>query len=200
MLEPLRLVSFAALMFGISLVPGPAAAYCLAAGLDVRSGFSIAAAAGVTMGKLTHLVVAALGAFWITRLHGAVRGAMLLAAAVFMVVQGVRRWRRNEADGWSDHPSGTSSRLLQGFGVSVFNPQSLASAVAVFPLFLSPEATMVDVLSLTLAATVAVFAAYVLYEGVAVLAARRLDARSQVRVVGATYMLAAAGLAVVAVI
>lgn len=200
MSEPLLFISFAAVMFGISLVPGPSAAFCLAAGLDVRSGFSIAAAAGVSLGKLTHLVVAALGAFWVTRLPAEVRGAMLLAAAIYMVVQGLRRWRRSSSTGWGDVSSGSRSRLLQGFAISVLNPQSLASAVAIFPLFLSADASMFDVLSLTIAATVAVFAAYMLYEVVAVIAARRLNPRSQVRVVGATYMLAAAGLAVIALV
>ncbi|NND02629.1 MAG: LysE family transporter [Acidimicrobiia bacterium] len=198
MLEPLRLVSFAALMFGISLVPGPAAAYCLAAGMDLRSGFSVSAAAGVTLGKLAHLVVAAVGAFWVTRLPGAVRVTMLLFAAAFMVVQGLRRWRRGDSHAPSGQSTGGSSRLLQGFAVSVFNPQSLASAVALFPLFLTPDSTAIDVASLTAVATLAVFVAYMLYEIVAAMVARRLDSRSQVRVVGATYMLAAVGLAVIA--
>ena len=200
MAEPLRLISIAAVMFGISLVPGPAAAYCLAAGLDVRRGFSVAAAAGVTLGKLTHLMVAALGAFWVARLHGGIRAAMLLLAAAFMTLQALRRWQREDDTGWGDAPSDARSRLLQGFAISVLNPQSLATAVAVFPLFLRVEGSIGEVVTLMAAALFGVFAAYMIYEVVAAVAARRLDSRSQGRVVGATYILAALGLAAIAVV
>lgn len=200
MVEPLRLVSFAAVMFGIALVPGASAAYCLAAGLDQRHSFTFAAAAGVTLGKLTHLAVAALGAFWVAQLHAGVRIGMLAAAAAFMLVEGMRRWLGLSVKPTNGASSVSSSAMVQGFAVSIVNPQSLASALAVFPLFVSVETSTLGVVSLLASATIAVFAAYVIYEGVAAMAVRRLTARSQTRVVGATYILAATGLALAAVI
>ena len=72
--------------------------------------------------------------------------------------------------------------------------------MAVFPLFLRVEGSIGEVVALMAAALFGVFAAYMIYEVVAAVAARRLDSRSQGRVVGATYILAALGLAAIAVV
>lgn len=198
--DGVTLISFAVVMFGVALVPGPAAAYCLAAGLELRHGLSFAAAGGVALGKLVHLVVALAGAVSVAHLHSGFRTGMLAVAALFMIVQGARRWRRPEPDRESGPVVRASSRLTQGFGVSVINPQSLASAVAVVPLFVSESTSTLGALSLILGAGLAVFAAYVIYEAAALLAVRRLTDRLQTRLVGATYLLAASGLALAALI
>lgn len=196
--EPVQLATFVAVMFGTALVPGPAAAYCLAAGLEMRTGMSFAAAGGVALGKLVHLGIASAGAFWVAQLHPGFRTATLGMAAAVMIGQGVRRWWQPTA-GHRPLLAPNSSRLAQGFAISVINPQSLASSVAVLPLFVSSSTPTLVALSLVATGTVAVFAAYLVYEGAAVVAVRHLSARSQTRVVGATYVVAAAGLGLAAV-
>ena len=198
--EAVALISFAAGVFGIALVPGPAAAFCLAAGLESRRGLSFAAAGGVALGKAVHLSIALAGAVSVAQLHAGFRAVMLLVAALVMVVQGLRRWRRPAAADDVRLVIATSSRLAQGFAISAINPQSLASAIAVVPLFVSESTSTVGALSMLLGGSVAAFAAYVIYEAVAVLAVRRLTWRLQLRLVGATYLVAATGLGLAALI
>lgn len=194
---------FAAILFGLSLTPGPAAAFCVAVGLEDHDRNALWAPVGVTLGKLAHLSLAAVGATWINELPAVARNVILLAAGSYLIWQGFRYWSQRIAL-MDHHGERRGPRALHvvvdGFLVSVANPESLASAVAVLPLFVDPATTARELSVLIAVGTVAVLGAYVLYESIAVLLAHRLSRRSQNRLVGATYLAAAAGLAVLVLV
>ena len=200
--NPVVLASFAAALFAAALIPGPAAAYCIAAGMESRSGVSLLAPLGVALGKLVHLSVAVLGAVWLAGIPSAARIVPLAAAAGFMVVEGVRRWRTAQlaTSSITYGPVPRRRLLWRGFMVSVANPQSLASSVAIVPLFAGAGLSAAGLVAMLAAGTVGVLLAYGSYEVSAALVSRRMGDVALGRLVGATYMAAATGLAVLAAV
>ena len=200
--NPMVLASFTAALFAAALIPGPAAAYCIAAGIDSRSGVSLLAPLGVALGKLVHLSVALLGAVWLAGVPGLVRIVLLVGAALFMVVEGVRRWRTAQpADGSVARGSMPRHKLLwRGFLVSLANPQSLASSIAIVPLFSGFGLSGAGWIAILAAGTAGVLLAYASYEVVAALVSRRMGDVVLGRVAGATYLAAATGLTVLAAV
>ena len=155
---------------------------------------------GVSLGKLVHLMLAAVGANWINELPATLRNGILLVAGIYLSWQGYRHWslRASLADHHAERRGSHAFHVVtDGFLVAVANPESLASAVAVLPLFVDANTTRVGLLALVSVGVAAVFVAYLLYESIAVSLAHRLNGDSQNRLVGATYVAAAAGLVVV---
>jgi threonine/homoserine/homoserine lactone efflux protein len=198
---PMVAVSLAAVLFVVSLTPGPAAAYCLAIGMEEDDRDAIWAPIGVTLGKVVHLAIAAAGATWINDLPSQVRVGALVVAVGYLALTGVRHWSRQV--GPAPHNAERSGPheihiVIDGFLVSVANPESLASAVAILPLFVTDAMSGSAIAGLVMGGAMAVFAAYLLYEVIARTLAHHFRATTLNRVVGATYMIAATGLAVLA--
>lgn len=203
MLEPLAVVSFAVVLFVISLTPGPAAAYCLAVGIEEHGRSAMWAPAGVTLGKMVHLAVAAIGAVSLSDVAAPVRQGLLLAAVAYLLWEGFRHWtQRTERSRQIGRRSGPHAFhiVADGFLVSVANPESLASALAILPLFVVTGMSSADWAALFGVGLAAVMAAYSLYEVIAVFVSHRLTATTLNRIVGATYLAAATGLLFVATI
>jgi len=201
--DPIVFAAFAAVLFALSLTPGPSAAYCIAVGIEDHDRSAVWAPVGVSLGKLVHLVLAALGATWINELPRVLQNSILLLAGLYLLWQGYRHWSQRVA--LVDHHSERSGVhavhvVGDGFLVAVGNPESLASSVAVLPLFVGADTSGAGLAALVTLGTGAVFLAYLLYEAIAVSLARRLSGRSQNRLVGATYIAAAGGLAAIAVV
>ena len=198
--DPMAMAGLAAVLFALSLTPGPSAAYCTAVGMEEHDRSAVWAPVGVSLGKLVHLLLAAVGATWIIELPGLVRNTILIVAGVYLVWQGYRHWTQRIAlIGHQGERSGTHALhvVVDGFLVAVANPESLASSVAVLPLFVDADTTTAGLAALVATGTVAVLLAYLLYESIAVMLAHRLSGHSQNRLVGITYVAAAAGLGVI---
>ena len=202
MLDLVVMASFAAALFVAALVPGPAAAYCVAAGLERRHGLSLWAPAGVTLGKLVHLSVAALGAMWLVRLPRVVRFGLLGMAAAYMVVEGLRRWQLADRvlDASTANHRPAHHVAWRGFLISVANPQSLASSLAILPLFAPAIDSGMEWAMLLGAGAFGVALSYLLYELLARMVAGRVGDRALRRMAGATYLLAGGAMAALAVI
>jgi len=203
MLEPVAIASFAAVLFLVSLTPGPAAAYCLAVGIEEHGRSALWAPAGVTLGKMAHLAVAAIGAVSLAEVARPIRQTVLFLAVAYLLFEGFRHWtQRTERSRQRAQRSGPHAFhiVADGFLVSVANPESLASSLAILPLFVVAGMATVDWIVLLGVGGAAVMAAYVLYEVIAALISRRLAAGTLNRIVGATYLVAAVGLAILATV
>lgn len=196
----LAVATFATILFVLSLTPGPAAAFCMAIGIEEHGRSAVWAPVGISLGKLVHLILAAAGATWINDLPAMVRNSILLAAGGYLIWQGYRHWAQQIA---LIHHHGSTRRVRafhiarDGFLVAVANPESLASSVAVLTLFAGPETSRTGLAMLIGFGIGGVVAAYLLWESISVSLAHRLGGRSQNRIVGATYLAAAAGLGVI---
>ena len=169
--SPIAVLSLAGLLFVVSLTPGPAAAYCIAVGMEEEGRSAFWAPVGISLGKVVHLAAAAAGAAWINELPTAVRVGVLVLAIGYLVWEGVRHWTHRV--GTADHDRQRSGPhdfhiVLDGFVVSLLNPQSLASSVAILPLFVDGQTSGAAVILLIGVGAAAVAAAYSLYELIAV--------------------------------
>ncbi len=194
MTDPLAITSFAGLLFVVSLTPGQAAAYCVAVGMEDHDRSALWAPVGVALGKLVHLIAAALGASWLLEVPHAVKQGVLLAAAAYLLWQGVRHLRHRAAT-THERPEGSGSRsfhiVADGFLVSVANPESMASSLAILPLFAPDPATFGAWAALLAAGAVAVLIAYFFYEAIAAILSRHVHETALNRIVGVVYLLAA---------
>ena len=203
MLEPVSIVSFAAVLFVVSLTPGPAAAYCLAVGIEEHGRSALWAPAGVTLGKMVHLGVAAIGAISLADVATPVRQSVLFVAVAYLLWEAFRHWtQRTERSRQIGRRSGPHAfhMVADGFLVSVANPESLASSLAILPLFAVAGMSGPEWAVLLGVGAAVVMAAYALYEAIAVFVSHRLAATTLNRIVGATYLAAATGLAIVATV
>jgi homoserine/homoserine lactone efflux protein len=199
--EPITVLSLAGLLFVVSLTPGPAAAFCIAIGMEEEDNSALWAPVGVALGKVVHLSAAAAGAAWINEMPTAVRGGVFFVAIGYLLWEGVRHWTHRVTP--ADHDRRRSGPhdfhiVLDGFVVSILNPQSLASAVAILPLFVDGNTSVAGLALFIGVGALAVAAAYAMYELIAVALAHHLQATTLNRVVGATYVAAATSLAVLA--
>jgi threonine/homoserine/homoserine lactone efflux protein len=189
------------LLFIVSLTPGQAAAFCVAVGMEDHDRSALWAPVGVTLGKLVHLIAAALGAAWLLDVPEAAKQSLLLAAAGYLLWQGIRHLRHRAA---STHhrPEGSGSRsfhtVADGFFVSVANPESVASSLAILPLFAPDPATFGPFAALLTAGAVAVLIAYFFYEAIAAILSRHVHEAALNRIVGIVYLVAALAVVILA--
>lgn len=201
MTDPVTITSFAGLLFVVSLTPGQAAAYCVAVGMEDHDRSALWAPIGVTLGKLVHLMAAALGASWLLNVPEVVKQGVLLVAAAYLLWQGVRHLRHREA-ATHERPEGSGSRsfhiVADGFLVSVANPESVASSMAILPLFAPDPASFGAWAALLAAGAVAVLIAYFLYEAIAAVLSRHVHESALNRIVGIVYLVAAVAVSILA--
>ena len=140
------------------------------------------------------MVAAALGAAWLLQVPEFVNQAVLLTAAAYLLWQGVRHLRHRAA-ALHERAEGSGSRafhiMADGFLVSVANPESLASSLAILPLF-APDPTSSRAWAALLAAgAIAVLVAYFLYEAIASILSSRVHETALSRILGIVYLAAA---------
>lgn len=111
MRDPPTITSFAPLLFAVSLTPGQAAAYCVAVGMEDHDRSALWAPVGVTLGKLIHLIAAALGAYSLPELPDGFKRGLLLAAAVYLLWQGVRHLRHRAEMKANGRPAADRTRF-----------------------------------------------------------------------------------------
>jgi threonine/homoserine/homoserine lactone efflux protein len=133
---------YAALVFGIVVLPGMDMAFVLATSLanGRRAGF--AAVAGMVVGGFAHTVMSALGIGLLLKFFPVAFNAVLLAGCVYVMWMGVAIARA--ASVMSEVAETNSRTLTQIFGRAVLtcllNPKAYLFMIAIFPQFLRPDA------------------------------------------------------------
>lgn len=136
---------FAALVFGVVVLPGMDMAYV--AGSAVLGGLRAGAAAlaGIVAGGVVHVAVAMTGVALLLQLWPAAFDALLLAGAAYMGWVGWQVWRsaaparptrdvQNEATG-EPPPSAPLPVFRRALATCLLNPKAYAFSLAVFPAF-----------------------------------------------------------------
>lgn len=141
MVDPLWL--FAALVFGIVVLPGMDMAFVLSSALVAGRAAGFAAVAGIVAGGLVHMVTGAVGIGALLQWWPAAFNALLLAGALYVGWMGLSLWRAPGSLVAVDDRADSRRSLQQTFGRAVLtcllNPKAYVFMVAVFPQFLRPE-------------------------------------------------------------
>ncbi len=136
------LLLFAALVFGIIVLPGLDMAFVMGSSLTAGRRHGLAAVAGVIAGGIGHVLMTTLGISVLLKLIPGVFNALLLAGALYIAWIGISLLRSN---GGFDLQSGIAATpsawvtFRRGAFTCLMNPKAYLFMLAVFPQFLRTE-------------------------------------------------------------
>lgn len=135
------LLLFAALVFGIIVLPGLDMAFVMGSSLTAGRRHGFAAVAGITAGGACLVVMTTLGIGVLLKLVPAAFNALLLAGALYIAWIGISLLRADSGfgvqTGGSAMPAWTTFR--RGALTCLMNPKAYLFMLAVFPQFLRAE-------------------------------------------------------------
>ena len=131
---------FGLMVLGIIALPGMDMAYVLANALAGGRQRGLAAVAGIAVGGLVHVLMAALGVGLLLRLYPVAFNALLLLGSLYIVHIGWTLWRGAGVLGEVAAVPLRSAWQTAGRGMltCLMNPKAYVFMVAVFPQFVSP--------------------------------------------------------------
>jgi threonine/homoserine/homoserine lactone efflux protein len=135
------LLLFAALVFGIVVLPGLDMAYVMGSSLTAGRRHGLAAVAGIAAGGVCHVAMATLGISVLLKVIPAAFNALLLAGALYIAWIGVSLLRADSAFGMQVEGGAVSAwaTFRRGALTSLMNPKAYLFMLAVFPQFLHAE-------------------------------------------------------------
>ena len=133
------LLVFAGASLVLVATPGPAVLYLVgrSAGAGRRAGF--AAMFGVETGELAFVVCVALGLSALIARSPLALSALRYLGAIYLLVLGIRAWRRAGQHSSADPSVSGRDAFAQGFVVQILNPKVALFFVAYFPQFIRPN-------------------------------------------------------------
>ena len=135
------LLLFAALVFGIVVLPGLDMAFVMGSSLAAGRRHGLAAVAGIAAGGVCHVVMTTLGISVLLKVIPAAFNALLLAGALYIAWIGISLLRADSAFGVQAGGGAMSARTTfrRGALTSLMNPKAYLFMLAVFPQFLHAE-------------------------------------------------------------
>ncbi len=136
------LLLFAALVFGIVVLPGLDMAFVMGSSLTAGRRHGLAAVAGVVAGAACHVVMTTLGIGVLLKVMPAAFNALLLAGALYIAWIGLSLLRTESAFGIQAQGGGAPSAWItfrRGALTCLMNPKAYLFMLAVFPQFLHAE-------------------------------------------------------------
>ncbi|MGN6191973.1 MAG: LysE family translocator [Rhodanobacteraceae bacterium] len=135
------LLLFAALVFGIVVLPGLDMAFVMGSSLTAGRRHGLAAVAGVVAGAACHVVMTTFGIGVLLKVMPAAFNALLLAGALYIAWIGVSLLRADSAFGIQTQGGAASAWITfrRGALTCLMNPKAYLFMLAVFPQFLHAE-------------------------------------------------------------
>ena len=134
------LLLFAAAALALLLVPGPAALYIVARGIDQGRGAALVSVLGIQTGAIVHIAAAALGLSAILVSSAVAFSVVKYAGAAYLVYLGIRTLlTRTEAHAVAPGVHLSLRRVfVQGAIINVLNPKAALFFFAFLPQFVDP--------------------------------------------------------------
>jgi len=135
------LLLFAALVFGIVVLPGLDMAFVMGSSLTAGRRHGLAAVAGVVAGAACHVTMTTLGIGVLLEVMPAAFNALLLAGALYIAWIGISLLRADSAFGIQGQGGAASAWITfrRGALTCLMNPKAYLFMLAVFPQFLHAE-------------------------------------------------------------
>ena len=156
--SPSTIVVFSVAAGALLLTPGPSVLYIVTRSVDQGRTAGLASVAGIGLGTLVHVVIAAAGLSALVVSSATGYAIVKWAGGGYLILLGSRRllWTRAEpGERRLPHPS-LHSTFCQGVVVNVLNPKTALFVSALLPQFIDPAqgpvATQAVVLGLILVA------------------------------------------------
>ena len=136
------LLLFAALVFGIVVLPGLDMAFVMGSSLVAGRRHGLSAVAGIIVGGICHVVMTTLGISVLLKVIPGAFNALLLGGALYIAWIGLSLLRSDSAFGMQDRARSNGSAWVtfrRGALTCLMNPKAYLFMLAVFPQFLRTE-------------------------------------------------------------
>lgn len=143
MIQPGRLLEFAAVALAVIVIPGPSVLFVVGRTLAHGRATALASVAGNELGEFVLAAIAALGVGSLIQRSAVLFTAMKLAGAIYLIYLGVRALMQRKEHSMASTlaPTRTTRRAVaDGFLVGVANPKTAVFFAAVLPQFVNRPA------------------------------------------------------------
>ena len=150
--EPALITGFVIAGLILNITPGADFLYIMSSGLSGGSRIGVAAALGVNLGVVVHILAAAAGLSALLFAHPAAYDLIRICGAAYLAWMAVQVWRRSSTVARARSFPGVRQAARRGFFINVSNPKTALFIFAFIPQFTDPTIGPIWVQSLILGA------------------------------------------------
>jgi threonine/homoserine/homoserine lactone efflux protein len=136
--EPALLLGFVLAGLILNITPGADFVFISASGIAGGPRIGVAAALGVNLGIVVHVVAAAVGVSALLLAHPAAYDTIRLGGAIYLVWMAIQAWRSDGALGCGPAAPSVGQALRRGLITNVLNPKTALFIFAFIPQFTDP--------------------------------------------------------------
>lgn len=138
-MEWVTIASFMGAAVILYLTPGADMMFTLASGITGGPRAGVAAAAGISMGVLVHVILAAMGVAVLLLAYPAAYSAIKYIGAAYLAYLAVQSWRAGDELAAASGNQNVWRAFRRGFLTNILNPKVALFVLAFLPQFTSPE-------------------------------------------------------------
>ena len=136
--EPALITGFVIAGLILNITPGADFLYIMSSGLSGGSRIGLAAALGVNLGVVVHILAAAAGLSALLFAHPAAFDLIRICGAAYLAWMAVQVWRRSSPVVRARSCPGVRQAARRGFFINVSNPKTALFIFAFIPQFTDP--------------------------------------------------------------
>ena len=136
--EPALITGFVIAGLILNLTPGADFLFITSSGLSGGPRMGVAAALGVNLGIVVHILAAAAGLSALLLAHPAAYDAIRLCGAAYLAWMAVQAWRSSTTEARPRSGRGVWQAARRGFFINVSNPKAALFIFAFIPQFTDP--------------------------------------------------------------
>ena len=136
--EPALITGFVIAGLILNITPGADFLYIMSSGLSGGSRIGVAAALGVNLGVVVHILAAAAGLSALLFAHPAAYDLIRICGAAYLAWMAVQVWRRSSTVACARSCPDVRQAARRGFVINVANPKTALFIFAFIPQFTDP--------------------------------------------------------------
>jgi len=136
--EPALITGFVIAGLILNITPGADFLYIMSSGLSGGSRIGVAAALGVNLGVVVHILAAAAGLSALLFAHPAAYDLIRICGAAYLAWMALQAWRSSDAVVRPGRRRGVWQAARRGFFINVSNPKTALFIFAFIPQFTDP--------------------------------------------------------------
>ena len=136
--EPALIIGFVIAGLILNITPGADFLYIMSSGLSGGSRIGVAAALGVNLGVVVHILAAAAGLSALLFAHPAAYDLIRICGAAYLAWMAVQVWRRSSTVARARSCPDVRQAARRGFFINVSNPKTALFIFAFIPQFTDP--------------------------------------------------------------
>ena len=137
--DPAVLTAFIAAGLLLNITPGADFIFVSASGISGGPKIGMAAAIGINLGIIVHVILAAAGISALLMTYPAAYDAIRYLGAAYLAYLAIEAWRTTATVGTSEGASSARRAIRRGFITNVFNPKTALFIFAFIPQFTDPD-------------------------------------------------------------